>query len=162
MPKDSKVPKVDIIQADLADETHIQAILKLVNAYMEDEMGISASMEAKKRSLLIEGLVEHPASFQLLAWVDGQYVGLANCFIGFSTFQAKKLINVHDLMVINDFRGKGIGRKLLQAVALKGQEMNCCKITLEVRNDNLLAQNLYRSEGYQDAKPPMLFWSKDL
>ena len=46
-------------------------------------------------------------------------VGAAVCFIGFSTFAAKPLINIHDFVVLPAARGKGVGRRLLEAVEKK-------------------------------------------
>ena len=34
-------------------------------------------------------------------------VGLATTFEGFSTFAAKPLINIHDIAVLPDYRGRG-------------------------------------------------------
>ena len=54
----------------------------------------------------------------------------------FSSFQAKPLINIHDLAVLPSHRGQGIGHRLIDAVAVRGRELGCCKMTLEVRPDN--------------------------
>ena len=154
--------KAEITKADLNDPVHAQAILDLLDAYSMDNMGQSAPMADEIKSKLIEGLKEHPTSLILLATVGHKMAGLAVCFFGFSTFYAKKLINIHDLVVLPEFRGMGVGRQLMQAVEAAGRETNCCKVTLEVRDDNLVAQTLYRQEGYGDSKPPMYFWSKFL
>jgi ribosomal protein S18 acetylase RimI-like enzyme len=70
--------------------------------------------------------------------------------VGFSTFAARLLINIHDLAVIPEYRGRGIGRLLLEAVEAKGHELGCCKLTLEVREDNQRAQRLYDKFGFGD------------
>lgn len=101
------------------------------------------------RQRLIAGLIAHPTTIIFLASVDDQMIGLANCFLGFSTFAAKPLINVHDLTVLDSFRGKGVGRALLQAVALHAEKLGCCKLTLEVLEQNVPAKSLYESEGFQ-------------
>jgi ribosomal protein S18 acetylase RimI-like enzyme len=76
-----------------------------------------------------------------------QAVGAAVCFVGFSTFRARGLINVHDLAVLPDWRGYGIGGRLLGAVEGLARRRGYCKVTLEVRLDNP-AQRLYRRSGY--------------
>ena len=85
---------------------------------------------------------------------------MAVCFRGFSTFNAAPLINIHDLIVIQEFRGKGLGRQLLEEVENISREEHCCKITLEVRSDNHVAQALYRAEGFSRGEKPMEFWTK--
>jgi ribosomal protein S18 acetylase RimI-like enzyme len=36
------------------------------------------------------------------------------------------------------------------------------KLTLEVRQDNKNAKQLYKCLGFKDCKPPMLFWVKNI
>lgn len=93
---------------------------------------------------------------------DGRFAALANCNKCFSTFKAKTLINVHDFIVFPEYRGKGVGAYLLDCIFNYGVKNNFCRINLEVRNDNLKAQNLYAKSGFRDCSPRMLFWECDL
>ena len=72
------------------------------------------------------------------------------CFQGISTFQAKRLINIHDLAVLPSWRRQGIGRALLRAVEAHARERDCCKLTLEVQEDNEPARVLYARFGFAD------------
>jgi ribosomal protein S18 acetylase RimI-like enzyme len=85
-----------------------------------------------------------------LALDDATPIGIAVCFVGFSTFAARPLINIHDLAVVPECRGQGVGRLLLERVEAKGRELGCCKLTLEVREDNHRAQRLYQKFGFGD------------
>jgi ribosomal protein S18 acetylase RimI-like enzyme len=67
---------------------------------------------------------------------------------------------VHDLAVIKTARGKGIGRKLLERIIEIAKEKDYCKVTLEVRTDNINAQGLYKSLGFIECKPVMHYWEK--
>jgi ribosomal protein S18 acetylase RimI-like enzyme len=78
-------------------------------------------------------------------------VGVAVCIGGFSTFAGRPLINVHDLAVMPTHRGRGIGRRLLEAVAERARQTGCCKVTLEVRTSNADARRLYERLGFSDA-----------
>jgi ribosomal protein S18 acetylase RimI-like enzyme len=92
-------------------------------------------------------------------------VGLAVCFLGFSTFQARPLLNIHDLAVRPNHRGAGVGGALLGAVESEALRMGCCKVTLEVRTDNHTAQSLYRRAGFGPGTDPSFgyaFWTKTL
>jgi ribosomal protein S18 acetylase RimI-like enzyme len=51
---------------------------------------------------------------------------------------------------------------LMNEISKKAEELKCSKITLEVREDNYQAQNLYKKMGFDDSEPKMLFWSKYL
>lgn len=98
----------------------------------------------------------------LLARVDGQPAGLAVAFRVFSTFKAAPVLNLHDLAVHPDFRGTGIGRELLKEIEVHARRMGCCRVSLEVRRDNLTAQKLYQSTGFSVGDPPQEFWTKSL
>jgi GNAT superfamily N-acetyltransferase len=102
----------------------------------------------------------------MLARLNDRAVGLANCFIGYSTFAAAPLVNIHDLAVLPGHRGTGIGKALLVAVEAEALKRGACKITLEVLSGNP-ARHLYAREGYGDyqldpATGHALFWQKRL
>jgi ribosomal protein S18 acetylase RimI-like enzyme len=78
-------------------------------------------------------------------------VALATCFRGFSTFRALPLINISDLAVLPDYRGRGIGKQLLTAVEDKARTLGCCKVTLEVQENNTRARNVYERSGFEQA-----------
>jgi ribosomal protein S18 acetylase RimI-like enzyme len=143
--------EVTVIEADLNDPRHQTAILQLINAYARDPMGGGRDLPAAVRDRLIPGLRQHPTSLVFLAFDGVTPVGIAVCFLGFSTFAAQPLINIHDLAVMPDYRGRGIGRQLLERVGAKGRDLGCCKLTLEVREDNHRAQRLYQGFGFGDA-----------
>ena len=144
------MPQVTVIEAALDEPQHQEAILHLINAYARDPMGDGRDLPAAVRDRLIPGLQQHPTSLVFLAFDDAIPVGVAVCFVGFSTFAARPLINIHDLAVMPDSRGRGIGRLLLERVEAKGRELGCCKLTLEVREDNHRAQRLYQRFGFGD------------
>jgi ribosomal protein S18 acetylase RimI-like enzyme len=156
-----------VMEADLADPTHQQAVLQLVNAYARDPMGNGRDLPEDVRHRLIPGLRKHPTALIVLAFHDEAPVGIAVCFLGFSTFAARPLLNIHDLAVIPEYRRRGVGRQLLERVEAKARELGCCKLTLEVREDNHPARNLYRQVGfanmeYAGGETPVRFLEKQL
>lgn len=148
------------IKVDINNPIHCMQLLNLLNDYMEDEMGISQSMPKEMGPKIIEGLKKHSAYLGFFVCVENEYAALANCNLNYSTWQAKFLINIHDFIVSPKFRKQGVGEFLLKEMELFAKEKGYCKINLEVRNDNLKAQNLYKKVGYSDCKPPMHFWEK--
>ncbi len=75
-------------------------------------------------------------------------VGIVTCFVGFSTFAARPLINIHDLHVVKGYRRRGVARLLLEAVEEHARGLGCCKLTLEVQQNNHAALALYGSFGF--------------
>ena len=132
----------------------------LLNAYAQDPMGGGESISNETLDRVIEDLKQISGAFTVLAFNNDRPCGLANCFTGYSTFKGKRLINIHDIAVLPEFRSMGIGEKLLQKVSDEAVKRNCCKITLEVRDDNR-AKKLYLKAGFKDGNPPMEFLTKD-
>ncbi len=139
---------VVVREANLDDPAHQRAVVALINAYARDPMGRGADLPEAVRRDLVAGLRAHPTTRVFLAFDDAEPVGIMVCFQGFSTFYARPLINVHDLAVLPGYRGRGVGRRLLEAVESAARATNCCKVTLEVRDDNTIARRLYSACGF--------------
>ena len=77
--------------------------------------------------------------------------GIAACFRGFSTFAAKPLINISDFYVVPSLRGRGLGRTLLDAIQDEAVTTGCCKLTLEVQQNNARARSVYGKFGFAQA-----------
>lgn len=58
-------------------------------------------------------------------------------------------IEIEQFEVITEERGKGIGDKLLNYIIEKYQDTNIKNITLEVKEDNIVAINLYEKCGFK-------------
>ncbi len=156
-----------IIRADYSNIIHAQAIVNLLNSYAMDSMGGGKPLSEYTQTNLINKLSSLPNAISILAFQEDVAVGLVNCFIQFSTFQCKSLLNIHDIVILPTYRKQGIGYQLLEATELLAKEHECCKITLEVLEGNIPARNLYQKfgfAGYQldPKKGNALFWEKTL
>ena len=98
------------------------------------------------------GLRQTPGSRVWLAFDGSTAVGVCVGFVGYSTFQALPLLNIHDLAVLPGQRGRGIGRALLATAEAQARTEGCCKLTLEVQDDNIPARRLYESFGFRDVR----------
>jgi ribosomal protein S18 acetylase RimI-like enzyme len=153
---------VEIIHCDFENESHCAALVRLMSEYISDKMGGGVPYTEEQKVKLLDGLKNHPSKMVLLAKDGGDIVGLCNGFINFATFTVKPYINIHDVIVTNTYRNKGVGRKLLESLVEKAGEIGCSKVTLEVREDNHNARHLYNVLGFYDAEPKQYYWSKCL
>lgn len=156
-----------VILADYGDAVHASAITDLLDAYARDPMGGGKALPTERLNRLVGELAKRSHAFSVLAFVDDQPAGLANCFELFSTFACQPLINVHDLAVTKAYRGRGIGRALLRKVEQTAAERGCCKLTLEVLEGNQRAKSLYKSFGFEPYEleagtGQAMFWQKPL
>lgn len=147
---------------DFENPEHLKALAELTNHYMTDPMGDAEPLNKLKQLRLIDGVANHPTAEVLFAITDSKAVGLATCFVNFSTFNVKPYLYIHDIVVLNEYRGKGIGKGLMQKLIEISLERKYCKLTLEVREDNTVAQSLYKSFGFKECDPKMLFWNLPL
>jgi ribosomal protein S18 acetylase RimI-like enzyme len=142
---DLKIREVDF--SDGADAARFIAVL---DSYASDPLGGGEPLAHDVRERLIPALRDHPTALVLLAWVGDEPAGIAVCFFAFSTFRARPLLNVHDLAVLPQYRGRGIGRALLGECERRAVRKGCCKLTLEVQDNNARARALYESFGFEE------------
>ena len=163
---------MNIVKANLIDPEQAAALLRLMDEYASGESGGGQPLNAYTRAHLVATLRTRPGAHTLLAVERDEaggeiHVGLLNAFESFSTFACRPLLNIHDVVVSAAWRGKGIGRQLMQAAEELARELGCCKLTLEVLEGNTKARAAYESLGYAgyELDPAMgkaLFWQKNL
>ena len=159
-------PALTITLADYRDARDAADLAALLDAYACDPMGGGAPLADDVKARLADDLAANDQAFSLIARMDERAVGLANCFMGYSTFAAAPLANIHDLAVLPETRGRGVGKALLAAIEAEALKRGACKITLEVLSGNP-ARHLYAREGFGDyqldpATGHALFWQKRL
>jgi ribosomal protein S18 acetylase RimI-like enzyme len=158
---------IDIVTADLRNPAHADATIKLLNHYSRDAMGGGQDLPAFVQENLVGELLRRREAHVVLAYNDQTPVGLVILMEGFSTFACKPLLNIHDVIVLSDFRGQGISQKLLHKSEEIAKSLGCCKLTLEVLEGNKAAQAAYKASGFAgyELDPQMgkaLFWQKKL
>ena len=135
-------------RADYTGATDRAALVDLLNAYAIDPMGGGQPLALDVRASLCDRLAQVPHAISFIAWLGDEAVGLINCFEGFSTFKARPLLNVHDLVVLPAHRARGVGQALLAAAQKHARERGCCKLTLEVLSGNARALRSYERFGF--------------
>lgn len=150
----------ELLFCDLSLDDHRQALIMLLDSYMRDPMGGGASMADGLGDKIIAGLLEIPTFRGFFLVENGNYIGYASCFKNFSTFAAKPLINIHDFVVLPTSRGKGYGQKFINLICDYALADGCCRVNLEVREDNPVAMNTYIATGFKPCTPNMYFWER--
>lgn len=140
---------LEILQADYSNSRHCQDLIELLDEYARDPMGGGQPLSAFAKANLAAALAKRPDALSLLAYLDGRAVGLINSFEGFSTFACKPLLNIHDVMVLKDYRGQGISRRMLERLEVIARARGCCKLTLEVLAGNQVARQAYERYGFK-------------
>ncbi len=158
---------ITFVRANLLDLDHSQAIVSLLDEYASSREGGGESLSDISKQRLPQALAQRSFCHIVLAYHNEKPAGLAICFESFSTFSCKAILNIHDFMIASQYRGQGLSKKLLKEVEILAQELDCCKITLEVLENNKIARNAYHSCGFNsyELKPEFgraLFYEKKL
>jgi hypothetical protein len=88
-----------------------------------------------------------PAAEAVVAEVDGVVVAFALFFTNFSTFLGRPGLYLEDLYVQPAFRGRGIGRALLQHLGALAVERGCGRFEWSVLDWNANAIAFYEKMG---------------
>ena len=142
----SSVPSTDgvvIRRARPGDERAVHALIRDLAVYEKLEHEAVASVQDIRDALF----AEHPRTWALLAEEDGLPLGFALYFQNFSTFLGRPGIYLEDLFVEPAHRGRGIGRRLLQRLAVEVVEARGGRLEWAVLDWNRPAIDFYRSLG---------------
>lgn len=142
---------INISEVDLRRAGDASDVITLTDAYAQSDFGQGKALSKSTSLWLISGLKRHQKSMIFIAYDNCKPVGIATCFVQFSTFKAKEFINIHDLFVMPELQGKGVGRRLIKTVLNKAIKNDFCKVTLEVQENNKPAKSLYESMGFTGA-----------
>lgn len=136
--------KIELRKGQSSD---LQGILPLVRAYHEfEEIGSTAAGRESAVGRLL-GDPDLGAIWTILA--NGSLCGyIALCrgfsieFDGFDAF-------VDEFYLLPDFRGRGIGRFVLEEIKSQARQLDINALHLEVARDNERARRLYRAAGFE-------------
>lgn len=137
-----------ITRIQFSDPVHTSALVYLLDQYARDEAGLGEGLPETVKDKLPQVLSARSNYLGWIAWVDGQPAGLVNAFEGISTFRAEPNLNIHDIVVVAQFRRRGLASALLAAVETEARARGCCKLTLEVLQGNKPAYDAYLRAGF--------------
>jgi GNAT superfamily N-acetyltransferase len=127
------------------------AVLLELFAELADYERLTDELHATDGDLASALFGERPAAEALLAErpSDGAVLGYALFYPTFSSFLAKPGVWLEDLFVKPDFRGLGVGRALLAAVAARTHDLGGERLEWAALDWNELALGFYRKIGAQ-------------
>lgn len=125
-----------------------EPLLPLIRDYYAEE-SYPFDESASRKALL--GLLEHPEKGRAwLALRDGTVVGYVVLTLGWSLEYRGLDAFVDELYVIPGERGRGVGRKALEALLQACRELGVKALHLEVEKNKPEALALYRRVGFED------------
>lgn len=135
----------EIGTASLADIPDLCDLLTLLFA---QEREFQPDRTAQQRGLA--AIIADPALGCILAARSGgKVVGMVNLLYTVSTALGGRVALLEDMAVAPDYRGLGIGSRLLAHAIETARTNHCLRITLLTDRDNLAAQRFYRRQGFE-------------
>ena len=134
--------KINIRKAEKED---MGEVLSLIQELAEFEKEPEAVIIDEK-DLIRDGFGENPAFHCFVAEADGKIEGMALIYYRYSTWKGKT-VHLEDLIVREEFRGKGLGSALYTQVIKFAADENVKRTEWVVLNWNKGAADFYRRSG---------------
>jgi GNAT superfamily N-acetyltransferase len=129
-------------QAQSSDVPVILDFILQLAAYEKLEDQVRATPEK-----LLESLFERKQAYCLLAYLSDKPVGFALYFYNYSTFLAQANLYLEDLFVLEDYRHRGVGKKLFQALCEAAYQLGAKRLDFSCLRWNKSALDFYSGIG---------------
>lgn len=130
---------ITIRKATKQDCASILELVKELAVYEKAPNEVTVSQEHFSNS----GFGANPVWWAFVACIDDKVVGFALYYVRFSTWKGQRMY-LEDLLVTEEYRGKGIGRLLFDALIQEAKEKNFNAICWQVLDWNEPAINFYK------------------
>ena len=134
--------RIGVRKGTLAD---VPLILKLIKALAEYE-NMSDQVVATEETLK-EWIFDKGGAETIIGEIDGEPAGFALFFCNFSTFLGRSGVYLEDLFVIEEKRGRGLGRAMLSYIANLAVEQGYGRFEWACLDWNEPSIRFYRSLG---------------
>ena len=124
------------------DGENFNDFLGLIDKLAEFEKLLPPNEEAKKR-LRRDCLSENPRYQAFIGKIGGKSVSYIIYFLTYSSFLALPTLFLEDLFVLEEYRRRGVGKKMFELVKEIAKSEGCGRIEFTVLKWNKSAQQFY-------------------
>lgn len=130
------------------EEKDLTDVVKLITQLSEVATGIS-DVDLDRFRSLFHKMSAHPETYANFVYEDeGNVVGFLSEMFYMSFFHRVGTAQVNELVVDDNYRGKGIGNALMKAAEEEARRRNMDELEVGTEQDNLKAQAFYRKYGF--------------
>lgn len=139
------------MRIELATVADIPELATLLSVLFSQELEFQPDVEAQ--CLGLANIISNPEVGEILTIrTHDSIVGMINLLYTVSTALGARVALLEDMVVLPQFRGAGVGSKLLQAAIARARVSGCKRITLLTDGDNEAAQKFYSKHGFTASK----------
>jgi GNAT superfamily N-acetyltransferase len=135
-----------IREATKSDLPAIGKLLEDLTNAMDDTEGIETGIAIKT----CEHLLNYASSYFLVAAMEGTPVGLINFTIRQTILHRSPSALIDELVVAEEYQGKGVGKQLVLAAIEKCRQLGCCEVEVSTEKTNLKARKFYKRYGFEE------------
>jgi ribosomal protein S18 acetylase RimI-like enzyme len=139
---------LDKIEINFATENDLPQLVELLSELFSIESDLTPDREKQLQGLRL--ILHTPASGRLFVLrVGGNLAGMANALFTVSTAEGGLVLLLEDVIVDRKFRGRGLGRHLVEHVLNWARGNGFARVTLLADQDNHPALNFYHKMGFK-------------
>jgi GNAT superfamily N-acetyltransferase len=143
------------VEICFASADYLPQLADLLAELFELESDFRPQRDKQLRALRM--ILDDPALGKLFVLrVGGKVAGMANALITVSTAEGGQVLLLEDVIVNKEYRGGGLGRRLVEHVMAWGREQGMTRITLLADHDNQAALDFYRKLGFASSHMTVL------
>jgi GNAT superfamily N-acetyltransferase len=131
-----------IQKAKESDVEELSNIFTLYRIYYKKNPDIETA-----KSFLLER-IQKKESVIFIATIENKIVGFTQLYPWFSSLSIKRSWLLNDLYILEEYRGKGISKQLIDSAKQLAKETNAAWIMLETEKANTVGNKLYPSSGF--------------
>ncbi len=133
---------------DFATESDLPRLADLLAELFTLESDFAPNRDKQLSGL--RAILGEPALGRLFVLrVAGEVAGMANALITVSTAEGGKVLLLEDVIVSREYRGGGLGRRLVEHVLDWAAQQGMTRVTLLADRENTPALDFYRKLGFE-------------
>jgi GNAT superfamily N-acetyltransferase len=150
---------VEIGPAMPADVDMIVSLLNEMDEFYGDPESETVDERARQvKQFLFDGAAEVKA---LVARDGGSVVGVASYSMLWPAVRTTRSLYLKELYVLKAWRGKGVGRQLMDEIDRVARELGCSRVEFTTDTNNHDAQAFYTSLGFEP-NPGKIFYRREM
>lgn len=134
---------MNLIKATINDLDAVTELFDLYRQFYQQSPDTEGAREFLKTRIL------NGESVIFIAYESEEAVGFTQLYPSFSSVSMKRSWILNDLYVKKEYRGKGVGEKLINKAIEMAQDTGAKGVLLETASDNIPAQGLYEKIGFK-------------
>jgi len=129
-------------KAVIDDLSQLAGLFNLYRIFYRKESDIESA------KIFLRDRMQQHESVIYVAEENRKLIGFTQLYPQFSSTRMKRSWLLNDLYVLEEYRGKGISKQLIEAAKQLAKETNSAGLLLETEKTNIIGNHLYPSAGF--------------